>query len=179
MKITKTVLIAALALNVVLAATVTRLLHQPPQVVEKVVEVPKVVEKTVTLYKPVPMPIEPQPRMYLSLSERQLVESVVMAESGAEPFAGQVLVAQCILNACIRDGIQPSEAVERYAYTTHRPTPSESVREAVSLVFDMGVEFTKEPVMYFYAPALVESEFHESLSFVIEIGGHRFFKEAE
>ena len=33
------------------------------------------------------------------------------------------------------------------------------------------------PVMYFYNPALVTSDFHESQIFVIEEGGHRFFAE--
>lgn len=179
MKITKTVLIIALALNVVLAATVTRLLHQEPKIIEKVIKVPKVVEKTVTLYKPVPMPIQPQPRMYLSLEERYLVESVVTAEAGGETLAGQLLVAQCIFNACVKSKLQPSEVFEVYAYTKHRPEPVESAREAVRLVFDLGVELTTEPILYFYAPALVQSDWHESQQFVLELGGHRFFKEAD
>ena len=31
--------------------------------------------------------------------------------------------------------------------------------------------------MYFYNPALVTSDWHESQIFVAEVGGHRFFAE--
>jgi len=34
-------------------------------------------------------------------------------------------------------------------------------------------------ILYFYAPALVSSEWHESQTYVCTIGGHRFFEEAE
>ena len=46
-------------------------------------------------------------------------------------------------------------------------------------MFDRGETVVDEPILYFYNPALVTSDFHESQIFVIEEGGHRFFAERE
>lgn len=120
---------------------------------------------------------EPAARYVLTETERDIVERVVMAEAGGESFEGQMLVAQCILNAAEKLGISPSEAVVRYKYCKARPEPTQSVKDAVAAVFDNGEEITSEPILYFYAPARVTSEWHESQVFVIECGGHRFFAE--
>ena len=88
-----------------------------------------------------------------------------------------MLVAQCILNACEKTGTQPSEVVVTFKYAPARPEPTDSVREAVAAVFDAGEFITDEPVMFFYNPAKVTSTWHESQTFVIEVGGHRFFAE--
>ncbi len=114
-------------------------------------------------------------RYSLTPQERNLIERVVMAESGGESYKGQMLVAQCILNACEIDGIRPAEVIRKYVYAKARPEPSDSVKRAVSAVFDEGEQVTDEPIVYFYAPALVRSEFHESQIFAIEEGGHKFF----
>lgn len=123
-----------------------------------------------------PTPTAEQPAV-VSASERDTVERVVMAESGGESFEGQMLVAQCILNAAEKEGVQPSEAVEIYSYTSNRPDPTQSVKDAVAAVFDRGEVAIDAPVMYFYNPALVTSDWHESQIFVAEVGGHRFFAE--
>ena len=119
----------------------------------------------------------PTPRFELSAAERDVVERVVMAEAGGESFEGQMLVAQCILNACEKTGTQPSEVVVTFKYAPARPEPTDSVRKAVAAVFDAGEFITDEPVMFFYNPAKVTSTWHESQTFVIEVGGHRFFAE--
>ena len=51
------------------------------------------------------------------------------------------------------------------------------VKDAVAAVFDRGETVVDEPILYFYNPALVPSDFYESQIFVIEEGGHRFFAE--
>lgn len=112
----------------------------------------------------------------LSDEERAIVESVVMAEASGEGYDGQRLVAQCILNGCLRDGTPPSVTVVEYQYAKSRPEPSESVKDAVSAVFDRHDVVTDEPILYFYAPDRCESAWHESLDLVVEYGGHRFFK---
>lgn len=119
----------------------------------------------------------PAPRYALSTSERDTVERIVMAEAGGEPYDGQMLVAQCILNAAEKCGKDPSEAAKAYQYTSARPEPTQSVRDAVAAVFDRGETVTDAPVLYFYNPSIVTSTWHESQSFVIEVGGHRFFTE--
>ena len=116
-----------------------------------------------------------RPRYSLTDAECDLIECVVMAEAQGEPYEGQVLVAQCILNACEIDGIRPAETIKKYVYAKARPEPSQSVVNAVSAVFDRGVTVTDEKIVYFYAPGRVRSEFHESQRFVCEVGGHRFF----
>lgn len=121
----------------------------------------------------------PAPYYPLTDEDRALVASVVTAEAGGEDYDGQRLVAQCLLNACLMDGLSPDEAVEEYQYSAARPEPTESVLEAVSAVFDRHDTVTDEMILYFYAPALCSSDWHESQDFVLEHGGHRFFAEAD
>ena len=118
-----------------------------------------------------------RPHYELSAEERDLVERVVMAEAEDEPYKGQMLVCQCIMNACRLNNKRPAAVIKQYVYATRRPEPSESVRDAVAAVFDKGETVTEEPVIYFYAPALVESAFHERQRFVLREGNHRFFAE--
>lgn len=110
--------------------------------------------------------------------ERTIVEAVVAAESMGEDFDGQCLVAQCILNTAEATGKRPDEVVlEPGQYATPNYDCSHLVSEAVSAVFDDGYQVTDEPVRYFYAPAWGTSKWHETkLEFVLEHGGHRFFK---
>ena len=125
-------------------------------------------------------PTEPAVRYPLTDAERDAVERVVMAEAGGESFEGQMLVAQCILNAAEKRGVDPSEAVVLYSYTKSRPDPTQRVKDAVvadSWCSYKGETVVDEPILYFYNPALVTSDFHESQIFVIEEGGHRFFAE--
>lgn len=138
--------------------------HEPPVVGELVVEY-----------------VSPPPVYYLiSEVDRAVVERVVMAEAGGEPFEGQKAVAQCILETARATGQTPGEAAlepGQYATPSKPEEVTESVRAAVVAVFDDGALVTDEPIRYFYNPARCESRWHESLTFVIEIGGHRFFKE--
>lgn len=117
----------------------------------------------------------PTARYQLTAEERGLVCQVVMAESGTEPFDGKMAVSQCILNACEKTGKRPVEIVEEYGYTAARPEPSDEVKKAVSKVFDDGETATDREILYFYAPALCQSLWHESQTYVCTIGGHRFF----
>lgn len=116
-------------------------------------------------------------RYALTAAERDTVERVVMAEAAAEPYEGQIAVAQCVLNACERENMRPDEIVVEYQYTDKRPEPTDEVKAAVSAVFDYGETATDREILYFYAPALCESEWHESQDYVMTVGGHRFFEE--
>ena len=118
-----------------------------------------------------------EPTVYYELTaeERDLLERVVMGEAGGEEYAGQLAVAQCILNACELRNARPAAIIESLSYTTHRPEASQSVKDAVSEVFDDGVKVLPETAMYFYAPSLVHSEWHETQEYLCTIGCHRFF----
>jgi len=119
----------------------------------------------------------PPPRYELTPDERDIVERTVMAEGGnTEDLKGLMLVAQCILNASELDGIRPDEAVELYQYAPPAEEVNEKVKEAVARVFDQGEMATNEPILFFYAPKYCRSDWHESLVFVAEHGGHRYFK---
>lgn len=131
---------------------------------------PETAEATEDRAEPVRTPYE------LTPAERDLVERVVMAEAAGEPQIGQMLVAQCIRNACELDGVRPAEVVTHYQYSPKRPEPSDLVRASVAVIFDEGLSFTDPETMYFYAPDRVDSAWHESQEFVVEVGGHRFFK---
>lgn len=116
-------------------------------------------------------------RYPMTEEERTIVEAVVAAESKGEDFNGQCLVAQCILNTAEATGKRPDEVVlAPNQYATPDYENGYLVSAAVSAVFDDGYQVTEEPIRYFYAPAWGTSKWHESQDFVIEHGGHRFFK---
>lgn len=159
---------------VIVAPAITVTPAPTPVPTEEPIEVPLVEELPIVEE----VPEEPTGTRYeLSDSERDLVERVVMAEAGGEPYEGQMLVAQCILNAAEKSGTAPSKAVVEYGYTTRRKKPTDSVKNAVTAVFDRGERVVDEPILYFYNPAKVVSRWHESQIFVTEVGGHRFFAE--
>jgi len=111
----------------------------------------------------------------LTTAERKLVCEIVMAEAGGESLKGQMAVAQCILNGCQYEDMRPEELVVEYKYTKTRKSPSQSVKDAVSAVFDDGKMAVNERILYFYAPDRVTPTFHLTQEFVIEIGGHKFY----
>lgn len=117
-------------------------------------------------------------RYELTDAERWEIASVITAEAVGEPYAGKVAVAQCVLQMCEDEGIRPAEVFARYGYSKRRPEPSWESLEAVQAVFDFGQVATSEPIKYFYAPALVSGEWHETQAYVLTINGHKFFKEA-
>ncbi len=124
-------------------------------------------------------PVANKTALDLSDYERWIAECIVMGESGGEPYDGQVAVAQCILNACLKDGLKPSEVRKKYKYSGWNENPTQSVKTAVSAVFDNGDKITDKFILYFYAPKYVNSKWHETQCFVMQIGGHRFFSEWE
>ena len=133
----------------------------------------------IIIFKPQesPQSSKPYQRYPLSNDERYLIERTVMAEAEGEPLEGQMLVAQCILNASEKSKRSPSDVLTAYQYATTQKAPSQSVKNAVKSVFDDGISVTDEPILYFYNPSIVKSTWHESQIFVMEVGGHRFFAE--
>lgn len=115
----------------------------------------------------------------LSDYERWVVECIVAGEAEGESYNGKILVAQCIFNAALQDGLLPSQVREKYKYAGWNENPSDDVKNAVSEVFDHGFTIVDEPILYFYAPDRVDSEWHETQKHVITEGGHKFFKEWE
>lgn len=140
-------------------------ISEPTIIVEEVVEVE--IEEEIEEIKEVVFE--------LSEHERWVVECMVMGEAKGESYKGKILVAQCILNACLRQDIQPSKVRTKYQYSGWDENVSDEVKEAVSAVFDDGYQATTEPILYFYAPEYGRSDWHETQRHVITEGGHKFF----
>lgn len=126
-----------------------------------------------------------KPVFELSDYERWVVCCMVAGESAGESYEGQWAVAQCIYQACINDGLQPSEVKIQYQYSGWNETLEfddpelwAQIEEIVRRVFDYGEMYVEDEILWFYAPRWMKngtSDFHENQRFVIEIGGHRFF----
>lgn len=120
-----------------------------------------------------------QPRYNLSEADRELIERVVMAESGNQPLEGQIAVASCIYNTAAAKGMKPAEVVQvkgQYA-SPYQGEVTDSVKQAVSVVFDEDKPM--EGIRYFYSTVGgFVSAWHESaLVYVDTIGQHKFFRE--
>ena len=111
--------------------------------------------------------------------DRELLERIVMGEAGGEGFLGQALVAQCIRDAIVYKGIDSVQDVIielKYSGSLNKK-PTEEVKQAVSYIFDEGKNAVQHRILYFYAPKIVKSKFHESQNYIYSHKGHKFFDE--
>lgn len=120
-----------------------------------------------------------EPEWAFPLSEEEFITAcrMVMGEAGAEPYDGMIAVAQCILAACQADGIVPSEVRTEYRYAGWKEEYSDKVERAVLAVFRDGTRVCDEEIIFFYAPKICTSKWHETQVYVLTIGGHKFFAE--
>ena len=114
--------------------------------------------------------------------DRYVIECIVAGEAKGEPSEGKMAVAQCLLNAMAKDGLSAPDVRKQYQYSgwddelqNSNPECWAEVCEAVSRVFDDGEFVSENPILYFYAPELVYSSWHESLNHAVTIGCHKFF----
>lgn len=127
---------------------------------------------------------DPIPFFEISDADRYTIECIVAGEAKGESFVGMKLVAQCIMNAMIRNDWDAETVRVEYQYSGWDPDLENSnsdvwtqIELAVSEVFDEGNLETYEPILYFYAPAYSSGSWHENnLEYVLTEGGHRFFK---
>lgn len=114
----------------------------------------------------------------VSGNDRYILEHLVMGEAGNQGFEGAALVAQCIRDAMVIKGFTSVEQVrESMGYRgSLNFTPNQDVIDAVSYIFDYGGMAVQHQIMYFYAPAVCQSAWHEQQELVIAYGGHRFFR---
>ena len=123
--------------------------------------------------------------------ERNLLEHLVMAEAGGEPYEAQLLVAQCVLDRVDHpsfpgtiEGViyQPRQFTPASTGALWRRTPTASVRQAVASVLDEGHRQSAHPVLYFMAEKYVSSSrtrnwFYNNLTQIDEVGNTQFFTE--
>ena len=118
----------------------------------------------------------------LTEDDRWFIESVMAGECAYEPYKGKLAVAQCYFDAMIKDGLTAREVKEVYQYAGWNPDLDKQnrkmyieVMDAVHDIFDMGQFVTEKPILFFYAPSLCDSPWHESQNYAMTIGGHKFF----
>ena len=122
------------------------------------------------------------PFFNLTETDRKTIQYIVAGEAKGEPIEGKMAVAQCILHGMVKSGWSAERVRIEYQYSGWddelENTNSEAwaeVVEAVNRVFDDGELISDKPILYFYAPNVVSSSWHESLNHAVTIGGHRFF----
>ena len=122
------------------------------------------------------------PFFNLTEADRKTVQYIVAGEAKGEPMEGKMAVAQCILHGMVKSNWSAERVRIEYQYSGWDDeleiTNSEAwaeVVEAVSRVFDDGELISDKPILYFYAPDITSSSWHESLNHAVTIEGHRFF----
>jgi hypothetical protein len=114
----------------------------------------------------------------LSLEELTLATRVVMAESGNQPYAGQLAVAQCIYDRMQRDDATLTEVVlaKNQFAAPYEGAVSASVIQATLDVFGRGTMVSAEPLYFFYSTrGGFYSAGHEARNYVMTIDDHKFF----
>lgn len=113
--------------------------------------------------------------------DRYVIECIVAGEAKGEPTEGKMAVAQCLLNAMAKDDLSASGVRKKYQYSgwddelqNSNPDCWAEVCDAVSRVFDDGESVSENPILYFYAPKVINSKWHRSLPHDQNIGGHSF-----
>ena len=122
------------------------------------------------------------PFFNLTEADRKTIQYIVAGEAKGEPMEGKMAVAQCILHGMVKSGWSAERVRIEYQYSgwddeleNVNPEAWAEVVEAVSHVFDDGELISDKPILYFYAPDITSSSWHESLNHAITIEGHRFF----
>lgn len=122
-----------------------------------------------------------KPFYAITEDDRYVIECIVAGEAKGEPTEGKMAVAQCLLNAMAKDGLSASEVRKKYQYSgwddelqNSNPDCWVEVCEAVNRVFDDGEFVSENPILYFYAPKVINSKWHRSLPHDQNIGGHSF-----
>lgn len=113
----------------------------------------------------------------LSPSDRDLVERIVMGETGYAGYTSMALVAQCLRDAYLKGNYTSvSQLKSDYGYCgVTSITPSQSCKDAVSFIFDQGGSAVQHRILVYYATNYCQSDWHESQNFVCQVNYQRFF----
>lgn len=122
------------------------------------------------------------PFFNLTEADRKTIQYIVAGEAKGEPMEGKMAVAQCILHGMVKSNWSAERVRIEYQYSgwddeleNANPEVWAEVVEAVSRVFDDGELISDKPILYFYAPDITSSSWHESLNHAVTIEGHKFF----
>ena len=113
----------------------------------------------------------------LDAENRNTLERLVMGEAGNQGFIGAALVAQTIHDTMLHDNnfnVNSIRSSHGYMGSVDLE-PNDDVKSAVAFIFDKGGMAVQHRLVYFYAPKVTSSDFHEKQKFIVEYGGHKFF----
>lgn len=116
-------------------------------------------------------------RISLSSYDRAKVERLVMGEAGGLGYKGAALVAQTIRDTMeLENNNSIDYIISSYQYegSTDKKA-SDTVKKAVSYIFDENGYAVQHRLIYFYASDLIDSEWHESQNYIASCGSERFF----
>ena len=113
-------------------------------------------------------------KVSLSDADRAKLERLVMGEAGSMGYEGCALVAQAIRDAMNRSNTTSIDRIisEYKYYAPTNKTPNQTVKDAVSYIFDNNGSAVQHRVICFYTGT---SGWHETQTFVVGCGNVRFF----
>ena len=113
----------------------------------------------------------------LSSYDRAKLERLVMGEAGGLGYKGAALVAQTIRDTMeLEDNNSIDYIISSYQYEgSTEKQASDTVKKAVSYIFDKNGYAVQHRLIYFYASDLIDSEWHESQNYIASCGSERFF----
>lgn len=115
-------------------------------------------------------------QVILSKEDKELACQIVYGEAGGEGFEGCCLVAQCLKDSMVFLGYNSVADVRKYCrYDGWQKNYSETAKQAVEYIFDQNRSAVAHRLLFFYAPNLCKSDWHESQYFVLQRGNSRFF----
>lgn len=122
---------------------------------------------------------EKEPFFYISDDERHNIACIIAGEAYNSGMDLKTAVAQTIYIAMKIEGCRLNGVISRYDGYRDRSVIEDHVwqecQEAIAQIFDRGEMAVDEPIEFFYAPQYCTSDWHESLKYVMTIGGCRFF----
>lgn len=112
----------------------------------------------------------------LTEDERTLAERIVACEAGADTFAGQLAVAQCLFDSVMIDDTDLHTVFRDYGYSLYPREATQENKNAVSAVFDYGALVCDKPIQWFVTPAASSGSWHERhATFAGQYGAHLFY----
>lgn len=110
----------------------------------------------------------------LSSYDRAKLERLVMGEAGSMGYNGCALVAQCIRDAMNRSNTTSIDRIisEYQYYAPTNKEPNQTVKDAVSYIFDQNGSAVQHRIICFYTGT---SGWHETQNFIVGCGNVRFF----
>lgn len=120
------------------------------------------------------------PHFELTDKNRDLLERLCMGEFGSGGFAGAAMIAQAVKDDMYYYGYTDVATIISQLHYTGRTdvTPTKSVKDAVTYVFDMDKDAIQHRILYMYNPKLMSegySSFHESQRYICNLEDVRFF----